>query len=135
MDWTTIILLPHMSSFWSQGEKKKKKKVLFFLILRINSWNSQSGLQPCFALYSTWVSKGCDNPLSSCFQICRWWDLHSLLTLHAGLTWLWSPFILPLHYRKGMLPCLVRPTTKDLPVVLYERQRLEETSIVTRCEG
>lgn len=23
MDWTTIILLPHMSSFWSQGGKKK----------------------------------------------------------------------------------------------------------------
>lgn len=28
MDWTTIILLPHMSSFWSQGGEKK---VLFFL--------------------------------------------------------------------------------------------------------
>lgn len=32
MDWTTIILLPHMSSFWSQGEKKKK--VLFFIYFK-----------------------------------------------------------------------------------------------------
>lgn len=29
MDWTTIILLPHMSSFWSQGEKKKKSLIFF----------------------------------------------------------------------------------------------------------